>query len=341
MVPREILRSPRFLVPSALALGALLALLLLAVTCHSEARLRQRVQTLEREKKAAETSAARFKAESRAKAQYLDAITNLLNQVGNRIDQIQQDQKGLTALAVQRGDTRRMVENKDIPQALDRIDDQLHKNREQIGQLEALIARQSTENQGLKTWVGRLKNQNEGLDQQLQALRRSFGALSRQVKTLETKVVKLEGVVDEKEKVIDDKEKVIEGQTTQITEQAQKLEAAEAGRWTRSYVVGTKKELCGLSLIAPCKLFGALRLADRHVDAFAACGDRCPTVDVRSLQEIPLEGTRDVVKILPPRPAGSYTVLVREGARYLVIDNPEEFWRSSFYLVVVVEKRGS
>jgi DNA repair exonuclease SbcCD ATPase subunit len=343
MVTRETLRSPRFLVPAALAaLGALLAALILITGCPGErARLRHRVLKLEREKKAAEASAARWKAESKAKAQYLISLTSLLNEVGNRIDQIQQDQQGLAVLTVQRGgDSFRIVKSREIPPALDRIAEQLRKNQEQLGQLEALVDTKSAENQAIRALVERFKKQNEVLDKQLQVLRRSFGVLSKQVKTLETKVVNLETDVGEKEKVIGEKEVVIGEKETQLAEKGRQLEAVEAEKWIRHYIVGTRKELCSLSLIAPCGLFKSLatpRLSDRNIDAFEACGEKCQKVDARNLPEILLGKTRSDTKVLPPRPVGSYSVEKRNGDSYLIIRNPDEFWKAR-YLVVLVER---
>ena len=248
MVSREDLKSPRLLVPAGLvALGGLLALLLLAISCPGEkTRLRQRIQKLEREKAAAETSATRWKTESKAKDQYLKSITTLLNDVASRIGQIEQDQKGLAALTVQKGgDSLRIVKNPSIPQALDRIDEQLDKNREQIGQLESLAAAESSENQNLKAVVDRLKKQNEGLDDQLQALRRNLGVMSKKVKTLEAKVGKLETDVNEKNEVIEEKDRTIGERETQLAEQVRQLEAAEAERWKRYYIVRHGKSFVG------------------------------------------------------------------------------------------------
>lgn len=343
MVSREDLKSPRFLVPAGLvALGGLLVLLLLAVSCPGEkTRLRQRIQKLEREKTAAETSATRWKAESKAKDQYLKSITMLLNDVASRIDQIEQDQKGLAALTVQKGgDSLRIVKNPSIPQALDRIDEQLDKNREQIGQLESLAAAESSENQNLKAVVDRLKRQNEGLDQQLQTLRRSLGVMSKKVKTLEAKVGQLETEVGERNEVIEEKDRTIGEKEAQLAERSRQIESAEAEKWRRNYVVDTRKELCRLSIIAPCGLFKSVRssrLADGHVGAFEACGEKCHMVDARTLSEILLGKIRGDIEILPQRSAGSYVVEKRNGETYLLVRDLDEFWNSQ-YLAIIVER---
>lgn len=331
MVPREILRSQRFLVGAGLAaLGGLLLALLLAVGCPGEKeRLRRQVEKLEKEKKAAQTSAARWKAESKAKDQYLVSVTTLLNDVGNRLDRIQRDQKGLASLNVQgSGDSRRIVKTRELPQALDKIDEQLQKNREQIGQLETLVATKSAENQGLKAVVERFKQQNEILDQQLQAIRRSVGVLSKKVKSLETQVVKLESEVDEKDKVIEEKETV-------LTEQQLKLEASEAERWAGYFVVGTRKDLCNLSILTVCGSLRFMRkpqLSQRLADSL----HEFEAVDIRTHKEIPL-GMAKEVKLLPERPAGSFAVDARADGAYLVILNPDQVWKFR-YLVVMVER---
>ena len=257
------------------------------------------------------------------------------------MEEIQQGQQGLSALTTQgSGDSWRIVKNKSIPQALDQIDERLRKNQEQIGQLEALVGAKNSQNQAMTAVVERLKHQNEGFDEQLQSLRRKLGTLSKKVKSLEGQVVKLETVVVEKDEVIGKKDQEIGIKETALTEQGLRLEAAEAEKWARYYIVGTRKELCVLSIVSPCgfiKSMVAPRLADRHVDAFEKCGERCQMGDARSLHEIFVGKTRGKIEILPPRPAGSYAVEKRSGGLYLLIRDAGEFWKAR-YLVVVVER---
>lgn len=271
----------------------------------------------------------RLAAESRAKDQYLNSVTGLLNEVGDRIDAIQQEQNDLVVLAAQPGiDGKRFVKSRDLPQALTRIDAHLKKNREQLSQLETLAASKSKESQGLRVFVERLKKQNGSLESQLRTIKRSVGALTKDVSRLKSEVGKLEVQVTEKEQEVKAKEDV-------ILEQGEKLRESESERWAGFFVVGTRKDLRSQGLIKEAG--GVLGLGRRpqlseNLSSFLGVFEH---VDIREVEEIPLGKVRELGEVLPSRPSTSYAIEQRADGWYLLIRDPSEFWRLRYTVILV------
>lgn len=305
------------------------AVVLLGAGCSGD--LQKRVEQLEREKAAAEAKAARFAADSKAKDVYLASVTSLLNEVQDRMDQIQVEKTDLMLKVEGSGDTKRFVKSKSLPQALDRIDGQLRKNKEQIGKLETLVAIKGQESQGLKDLVDRLKKQNGDFEEQIVVLKRSVGVLSKDVKRLKSEVENLETKVTQKEQEIQQKD--LEKDLA-VAEKEVQLQESEAERWAGFYVIGTKKELESKGIIDRKGMMKKrLELAGSLVDA----QQEFERVDVRKIEEISLGSLREVIELLPARPAGSYRIEKDGGDWSLIVQDRDKFWQLR-HLVVVVKK---
>ena len=59
-------------------------------------------------------------------------------------------------------------------------------------------------------------------------------------------------------------------------------------------------------------------------------------VDIREFKQLSLNAKKAV--LLANHPANSYHLIETDRVEGLVIDKPDEFWKTSKYLVVVVEK---
>ena len=303
-----------------------------AAGCFKEpAELHQQVERLKREKAVAEASVHRLEAESKAKDESLASVTGLLNEVGDRLENIQHEQHDLVVLTTTPGvEGKTFVKNKDIPQAFARIEGHLAKNKEQISQLEVLVTAKKMEGQGLKEIIERLKKQNGGLESQLKTLRSSIASLSKDVKRLKTEVVKLEAKVTEKEKETDE-------QGALLAEQAEKLRESEAERWAGFYIVGTRKELRDKGVTTESG--GLLRWVRKpqisgHLSELA---DQFVRIDIRLTQEIPLGPVKGSPELLPARLTTSYAIERRGDGAYLLVLDSSEFWRLR-YLVALVKR---
>jgi chromosome segregation ATPase len=301
------------------------AVVLLGAGCSGD--LRKRVEQLEREKATAEAKAARLAADSKAKDVYLASATSLLNEVQDRMDQIEVEKTDLMLQVEGTGDTKRFVKSKSLPQALDRIDGQLRKNKEQIGKLEALVAIKGQESQGLRVLVNRLKKQNGDFEAQIVVLKRSVGVLSKDVKRLKSEVESLETKVTQKEQEIQQK-------NLAVAEKEVQLKESEAERWAGFYIIGSKKELEAKGIIDRKGMMKRrLELAGSLVEAQG----EFERVDVLKIEEISLGSLREVIELLPARPAGSYRIEKDGGEWGLIIQDRDKFWQLR-HLIVVVKK---
>lgn len=121
----------------------------------------------------------------------------------------------------------------------------------------------------------------------------------------------------------------IENQEGQIQEQSEKLAFQTKSLNTAFYVTGTSKELKAQQVIDNTRSKTISKTFDPT--AFTK-------IDITSIQEIPLEAKK--AKLLTIHPIDSY--VFQEGAskksvESLKITNPEKFWSTSKYLVVVVD----
>jgi hypothetical protein len=58
-------------------------------------------------------------------------------------------------------------------------------------------------------------------------------------------------------------------------------------------------------------------------------------IDIRQFNQLPLNSKK--AKVITNHPADSYHLTGVKTVESLVIDKPEEFWKSSKYLLIVVE----
>jgi hypothetical protein len=150
------------------------------------------------------------------------------------------------------------------------------------------------------------------LRDELQKLNLNMEQLNVQLKTAEEKNVS-------QEQVIHEKTKAIEEQTITIN--------------TAWYAFGTAKELVSNKVVE--KEGGVLGVGrtlklkeDFNRDFFTQ-------VDIRDLKSIPLYVKKAV--LVTTHPAGSYHFTGEGEIESLDIDNPQEFWKTSKYLVIAIE----
>jgi len=121
----------------------------------------------------------------------------------------------------------------------------------------------------------------------------------------------------------------IENQEGQIQEQSEKIAFQTKSLNTAFYVTGTSKELKAQQVIENARAKTISSTFDPT--AFTK-------IDITSIQEIPLEAKK--AKLLTVHPVDSYVFQegeTKKSLESLKITNPEKFWSTSKYLVVVVD----
>ena len=191
------------------------------------------------------------------------------------------------------------------------IAERMQQNRELINKLRSQLRQSSVKGDQLRRTIENLTRQMEEKDIQLNALRAELEAKDMQIGELSTQVSDL------KASVSDLKEETSQKSQT-ITSQDKQLHTA----W---FVYGTKKELKEQHIIEDNKVLQA----NFNRDYFTK-------IDIRIDKEIRFYSRS--AKLLTAHPASSYTLQPDANKQYILrINNPQQFWSTSKYLVVLVK----
>jgi chromosome segregation ATPase len=253
--------------------------------------------------------------------QQRDSLTRIIEQKDNEIDDMMATmndiQEGFRAIneAEQRvtiaSNGEGVSEAESIRENMQFIQNQMQQNRELISKLRNQLRQSSVRADQLRRTLENLTQQLEEKDNQLRQLQAELeakdvqiGELNQQVNTLSSNVSDL-------------KEESIQKSQT-ITSQDKQLNTA----W---FVYGTKKELKEQRIIED----GKVLRSNFNRDYFTK-------IDIRIDKEIRLYSRS--AKILTAHPQSSYTLLQDANKQYILrITNPQLFWSTSKYLVVLVK----
>jgi hypothetical protein len=118
-----------------------------------------------------------------------------------------------------------------------------------------------------------------------------------------------------------------------IKEKNQAIDEQTIAMNTAYYAFGTKKELTEKNVIE--KEGGVLGLGKTIKMKKNFNRDYFMKIDIREFKELPLNAKK--AQVITVHPAGSFHITGVKKAESLVIDKPEEFWKASKYLLVVVD----
>ena len=193
----------------------------------------------------------------------------------------------------------------------------MKQNKELINKLKQQVRESSVKGSQLKKILDNLTQQMETKDQQLQALREELDRKDIHIAELDEKVATLNTDVSTLQEDNTKKEQT-------ITTQDKALHTA----W---FVFGTKDELKNQRILTKDGLFSKTKLLEKDFNK-----DYFTKIDIRIDKEIKLYSKS--AEILTSHPAGSYTLQRDANKQFILrINNPEAFWGTSKYLVVLVK----
>ncbi|MCR5065163.1 MAG: hypothetical protein K6A67_05270 [Bacteroidales bacterium] len=191
------------------------------------------------------------------------------------------------------------------------IQQTMQQNRELINKLRAQLRQSSVKGDQLRRTLDNLTHQLEEKDAQLKQLQADLEAKNLQIGELTEQVNDLTTNVSNLQEETTQKSQTISSQDKQLN--------------TAWFVYGTKKELKAQHIIED----GKVLQANFNRDYFTK-------IDIRVDKEIKLYSSS--AKILTAHPSSSYTLQRDANKQYtLRITNPQLFWSTSKYLVVVVK----
>lgn len=253
--------------------------------------------------------------------QQRDSLTRIIEQKDNEIDDMMATmndiQEGFRAIneAEQRvtiasnGEGVTVAES--IRENMQFIQNQMQQNRELISKLRNQLRQSSVRADQLRRTLENLTQQLEEKDNQLRQLQAELEAKDLQIGELNQQVSTLSGNVTHLQEENSQKSQTISSQDKQLN--------------TAWFVYGTKKELKEQRIIED----GKVLRSNFNRDYFTK-------IDIRIDKEIRLYSRS--AKILTAHPQSSYTLLQDANKQYILrITNPQLFWSTSKYLVVLVK----
>lgn len=256
-----------------------------------------------------------------ALAQQRDSLNRIIQQKDNEIDDmmatmndvvdgfraINEAEDRLTVARMEEGESssERIRENMVF------IQQTMQQNRELINKLRNQLRQSSVKGEQLRRTIDNLTRQLEDKDIQIRQLLAEVEAKNVQIGELNTQVSDLsQNVSNLKE---------------ETTQKAQTISTQDKQLNTAWFVYGTKKELKAQHIIED----GRVLQGSFNRDYFTK-------IDIRVDKEIRLYSR--TAKILTAHPASSYTLEQDANKQYILrINNPQQFWSASKYLVVLVK----
>lgn len=222
---------------------------------------------------------------------------NEISEAENRVNLIQDDERADKA--------------SQIKEDIKFIADRMQQNRELIKKLQGQLRDSDFKSQELKKVIANMLRQLDEKDQQLQQLRAELDAKNIHIAELDETISNLNNNVTELKSESDEKSQIINNQETQLN--------------TAWYVFGTRPELKGQRILMGDKVLQQ----NFNKNYFTK-------IDIRVTREIKLYSKS--ARLLTSHPAGSYELTRDNNKMYtLAITNPQLFWSTSKYLVVVVK----
>lgn len=222
---------------------------------------------------------------------------NEISEAENRVNLIQDDERADKA--------------SQIKEDIKFIADRMQQNRELIKKLQGQLRDSDFKSQELKKVIANMLRQLDEKDQQLQQLRAELDAKNIHIAELDETISNLNNNVTELKSKSDEKSQIINNQETQLN--------------TAWYVFGTRPELKDQRILMGDKVLQQ----NFNKNYFTK-------IDIRVTREIKLYSKS--ARLLTSHPAGSYELTRDNNKMYtLAITNPQLFWSTSKYLVVVVK----
>ncbi len=275
--------------------------------------------------KALETQNQQLLAEAQMKDSLLGDFMASFNEFEENLELIKQRENLISGSSTD-PEMRRSGKEK-ILEDIQLINGLLEENRRIIDELNKKNDSNAAKSRSLQAMVSRMTKQLEEKDAEISSLKDQLVNLNYEVESLNTRVADLSSVRQQLESENSTKSQQIQSQTQAIEEQTTALN-------TVYYVVGTSKELRDKGILTKEGGFVGLGRTTSLQSDFDA-SDFTKT-DRTRLDRIPLSGKK--ARVITNHPSSSYSIeSTGKQVDALVITDSNGFWKSSKYLVVVLE----
>ena len=240
-----------------------------------------------------------------------------MNEIQSNLDSIKTVEK-IVSVQTAPGTELKAEAKKRIIEDIAQINKLLEKNKELVNSLQGKLRNSNLKIAELEKMIDNLTKQVGDKDAEIAVLKQDLEKLHVDVAGLNQKIVT---ITSENEAAIKEKNQTIEAKTNELN--------------TAYYAFGIKKELTEKNVIE--KEGGVLGMGKTLKMKKDFNRDYFMKIDIREFKQLPLNTKK--AKLVSYHPDGSYhfTMTAKKTVENLVIDKPEEFWKASKYLLIVVE----
>ena len=238
-----------------------------------------------------------------------------MNEIQSNLDSIKAIEKIVSVQTSSGSEMRPDVKNRIIA-GIAEINNLLQKNKELSASLQGKLRNSNLKIVEFEKMVANLNKQMAEKDTALVAMSKELEGLHINVAGLNERI---QTMTAETEQTIMQKNQAIDEQTNAMN--------------TAYYAFGTKKELADKNVIE--KEGGVLGLGKTIKLKKDFNRDYFMKIDIRDFKELPLNAKK--AEVVTVHPAGSFHLTGSKKVESLVIDQPEDFWKASKYLLVVVD----
>ena len=237
----------------------------------------------------------------------LNDLMGTINEIEDGLNQINEAENRVTLLKNGEGASKKQKLTEDVQFIATRM----KQNKELIAKLQKQMANSSIKSEQLQKTIDLLNKKLEAKEKEMQALREELDKQDIHIMELDETINNLNTKSNRLASESSKKSEVINAQDKQIN--------------TAWYVFGTKKELKNQHILEGNKVM----TGNFNKNYFTK-------IDIRDLSEIKLYSKN--VKVLTTHPSSTYTLVRDANKQYtLRITNPQIFWSTSKYLVVLVK----
>ncbi len=192
----------------------------------------------------------------------------------------------------------------------------MEENKAKLEQLKRQLARTRNKNKELLKTIQLYEQQLQMKDQEIASLKKHLEELNINIEQLNQQVAQLKENVDTLQKITQEQQTTIQQQDIALH--------------TAYYVIGSKKELMEHGVVDRKGILAKLEITgDFDKNYFTK-------IDTRETTHIPIMVSK--IEIMTKHPSSSYQVVKEDNiVKELVITDPDRFWETSKFLVIMVK----
>lgn len=250
-----------------------------------------------------------------------DAIIDFLqaiNEIQDNLDSIKEQEMIISEQTEGKTELKKSVQE-NINDDVNMIYNLMLDSRAQLEAAQKKLGKTNYYVKELETMLANMTKQLEQKDEEIAQLVVALQEMNIKIETLTKDVSRLDKEGKMKSEAIEMQADVIEGQSIEIN--------------TAYYAIGTSKELKDMEIITAEGGFIGIGKSKKLNDDID--DSKFTKIDIRTTTVIELPGKK--VKVVTNHPTSSYEITGEGDERILTINDYQNFWKSSKYLVVVVQ----